>query len=52
MQNASANLEFEHAALLRERIMEVMSGTGLMEIEPKWKPMKYSRNSGRRRSRV
>src|SRR5436189_882778 len=52
MQSASANLEFERAALLRDQIMEVKSGTGLSKIEPKRKPVKYSRNSGRRRSRV
>jgi excinuclease ABC subunit B len=52
MQEASANLEFERAALLRDQIMEVKSGTGLTKIEPKRRPMKYTRNSGRRRSRV
>ena len=52
MQSASANLEFERAALLRDQIMEVKSGTGLSKIEPKRKPVKYSRNNGRRRSRV
>jgi len=54
MQSASANLEFERAALLRDQIMEVKSGTGLTKIEPKRKPVKYSRGGGsqRRRSRV
>ena len=54
MQTASANLEFERAALLRDQIMEVKSGTGLTKIEPKRKPVKYSRGGGaqRRRSRV
>jgi len=52
MQHASANLEFERAALLRDQIMEVKSGTGLQKIEPKRKPVKYTRGSGRRRSRV
>ena len=52
MQSASANLEFERAALLRDQIMEVKSGTGLSKIEPKRRPVKYTRNSGRRRSRV
>lgn len=52
MQEASANLEFERAALLRDQIMEVKSGTGLTRIEPKRRPVKYTRNSGRRRSRV
>ena len=52
MQRASANLEFERAALLRDQIMEVKSGTGLSKIEPKRRPVKYTRNNGRRRSRV
>src|SRR5213595_894387 len=53
MQQASANLEFERAALLRDQIMEVKSGTGLDKIEPKRRPVKYSRRgTGRRRSRV
>ncbi len=53
MQQASANLEFERAALLRDQIMEVKSGTGISKIEPKRKPVRYTRNNGRRRgSRV
>jgi excinuclease ABC subunit B len=52
MQRASANLEFERAALLRDQIMEVKNGTGISKIEPKRRPIKYTRNSGRRRSRV
>jgi excinuclease ABC subunit B len=54
MENASANLEFERAALLRDQIMEVKSGTGLAKIEPKRKPVKYSRSGvpRRRGSRV
>src|ERR1051325_9641356 len=55
MQEASANLEFERAALLRDQIMEVKSGSGLAKIEPKRRAVKYSarsRAAGRRRSRV
>src|SRR5437016_5326297 len=52
MQEASANLEFERAALLRDQIMEVKSGAGITRIEPKRRPVKYTRNAGRRRSRV
>ena len=55
MQTASANLEFERAALLRDQIMEVKKGTGISKIEPKRKPVKYSRGAGtprRRGSRV
>ena len=52
MQRASANLEFERAALLRDQIMEVKSGAGITRIEPKGRPVRYTRNAGRRRSRV
>ena len=55
MQEASANLEFERAALLRDQIMEVKGGTDISKIEPKRRPVKYSsrsRGTGRRRSRV
>ncbi len=55
MQHASANLEFERAALLRDQIMEVKNGAGISKIEPKRRPVKYSsrsRGTGRRRSRV
>jgi excinuclease ABC subunit B len=52
MQQASANLEFERAALLRDQILEVKSGAGIGKIEPKRRPVKYTRNAGRRRSRV
>ncbi len=52
MQHASANLEFERAALLRDQIMEVKSGAGISKLEPKRRPVKYTRNAGRRRSRV
>jgi excinuclease ABC subunit B len=47
MQEASANLEFERAALLRDQIMEVKSGAGIDKIEPKRRLIKY----GRKRSR-
>jgi len=52
MQLASANLEFERAALLRDQILEVKSGAGISKIEPKRRSVKYTRNAGRRRSRV
>jgi excinuclease ABC subunit B len=52
MQKASANLEFERAALLRDQIMEVKSGAGIVKIEPKRRPVRYTRSAGRRRSRV
>ncbi len=50
MQHASANLEFERAALLRDQIMEVKSGTGLTKIEPRRKPVRYGNRSSRRRT--
>ena len=52
MQRASANLEFERAALLRDQIMEVKDGAGISKIEPKRRRVKYTRNVGRRRFRV
>jgi len=52
MQEASAKLEFERAALLRDQIMEVKSGAGIDKIEPKRRKVRYSRAAGRRRSRV
>jgi excinuclease ABC subunit B len=54
MQEASANLEFERAALLRDQIMEVKSGAGIAKIEPKRRPVRYLSGSrrSRRRSRV
>ena len=33
-KTASANLEFERAAVVRDQIMEVKNGTGLTKIEP------------------
>jgi len=41
MVEASASLEFERAALLRDQITELKSGTGLLKLEPKRKPVKY-----------
>src|SRR6266516_1584169 len=52
MQTASANLEFERAALLRDQIMEVKSGAGISKNEQKRRTAKYTRNASRRRSRV
>lgn len=47
MTHAAANLEYERAALLRDQIMELKSGTGLLKIEPKKKPVKYSEGKGK-----
>src|SRR5439155_21192137 len=52
MEIAAANLEYERAALLRDQIMELKSGTGISKIEPKKRPMKYAKKSGRRTARA
>jgi excinuclease ABC subunit B len=46
MMHASANLEYEKAALLRDQIMELKNGTGIAKIEPKKKPVKYGAKRG------
>jgi excinuclease ABC subunit B len=51
MQLAAANLEYERAALLRDQILELKNGTGVMKIEPKKRPIKYTRASGRASAR-
>jgi len=43
MQLAAANLEYERAALLRDQILELKNGTGVVKIEPKKRPIKYTR---------
>jgi excinuclease ABC subunit B len=43
MQLAAANLEYERAALLRDQILELKNGTGVAKIEPKKRPVKYTR---------
>jgi excinuclease ABC subunit B len=48
MEIASANLEFERAALLRDQIMELKNGTGISKIEPRRKPIKYTRGRGKK----
>jgi excinuclease ABC subunit B len=51
MQLAAANLEYERAALLRDQILELKNGTGVAKIEPKKRPIKYTRASGRTSAR-
>ena len=51
-QQGREDIDENRAALLRDQIMEVKSGTGLTKIDPKRRPVKYTRGSGRRRSRV
>ena len=48
MLTASANLEYEKAALLRDQIAELKAGTGLTKIEPKRQPVKYGAKPARR----
>jgi excinuclease ABC subunit B len=48
MEIASANLEFERAALLRDQIMELKTGTGIAKIEPRKKPLKYTKGRGKK----
>ena len=40
MMQAAGNLEYERAALLRDQISELKSGTGIEKIEPRLKPGK------------
>ena len=52
MASAAANLEYERAALLRDQISELKSGTGLSKIEPKRSRLKYpTRRKAARQSR-
>jgi excinuclease ABC subunit B len=48
MAHAAANLDYERAALLRDQIMELKSGTGITKIEPRKKPVKYGAPGGKR----
>ena len=43
MMTASGNLEYEKAALLRDQIMELKTGTGIAKIEPKRRPVVYGK---------
>ncbi len=52
MEIAAANLEYERAALLRDQIAELKSGTGISKIEPKRRPVKYGKKPGRRTARA
>jgi excinuclease ABC subunit B len=53
MASAAAGLEYERAALLRDQIAELKSGSGIAKIEPRRVPTKYpSGRRGRKRSVV
>ena len=53
MLQASANLEYEKAALLRDQIGELKAGTGLSKLEPKKRPVTYGagKKSGKGKSK-
>lgn len=52
MEIAAANLEYERAALLRDQIAELKSGTGISKIEPKRKPVRYSKSGEKKSARA
>ncbi len=43
MQTAASSLEYEKAALLRDQIRELKEGTGIAKIEPKQRPVRYTK---------
>ncbi len=51
MFTASAALEYERAALLRDQIRELKEGTGIAKIEPRRKPIKPIKYAGKKRTR-
>jgi excinuclease ABC subunit B len=52
MQIAASNLEYERAALLRDQILELKSGTGVAKIEPKRRSVKYGAGKSGRRAKA
>jgi excinuclease ABC subunit B len=53
MASAAAGLEYERAALLRDQIAELKSGSGIGKVEPRRVPSRYpSGRRGRKRSVV
>jgi len=52
MASAAANLEYERAALLRDQITELKSGSGLSKIEPRRSRMKYPTGRKARRTPI
>jgi excinuclease ABC subunit B len=53
MASAAAGLEYERAALLRDQIAELKSGSGVAKVEPRRGPSRYpSGRRGRKRSVV
>ena len=48
---AAGNLEYEKAALLRDQIAELKTGTGISKIEPKRRPVTYAKGKrGKKRA--
>ena len=48
MLAASAAMQYEKAALLRDQIMELKQQTGIAKIEPKARPAAYAKTRGRK----
>jgi excinuclease ABC subunit B len=48
MLGASAAMQYEKAALLRDQIMELKQQTGIAKIEPKKAPVAYAKSRGRK----
>jgi excinuclease ABC subunit B len=51
MLAASANLDYEKAALLRDQMLELKQQAGLAKIEPKTKPIRYGKKAGKAAAR-
>ena len=51
MIEASSNLDYEAAALLRDQIAELKEGTGLTKIEPKRRPVTYPKQGRKTKQR-
>ena len=52
MMQAAGNLEYERAALLRDQIAELKDGAGISKIEPRRKPVKYTKQARRPKARA
>ena len=51
MVHAAANMEYERAALLRDQITELKSGTGLLKLEPRKQGVKSGQQPGKKVAR-
>ena len=52
MLEASKNLDFERAALLRDQLAELKEQAGLEKIEPKRRPTKYAKAAPRKKAQA